>query len=181
APAHVLPFDHAAAIVALSAGHAPDLRRQNSRAPGTQFAVLLRQAPAESPPGPTSGRSTRLFVVSRGLERLFGGLALADELGAELLGRRQVQLIPRGEDLLVVLGERDLHHRVVLARAQHDSDGGVLVLYALESVEVVHVHLHLTEVLMRELAELEIDEDEAPQESVVEDEVDEEVIAVDRE
>ena len=51
------------------------------------------------------------------------------------------------EDLLVVLGERDLHHRVVLRGAEDDADRLPLVLGALEAIDVVHVHLHLPEIL----------------------------------
>ena len=36
---------------------------------------------------------------------------------------------------------------------------------------VIHIHLHLTEVLMRELAELQIDQDKAAEKPVVEDEI----------
>ena len=50
----------------------------------------------------------------------------------------------------------------------------------LEAIEEVHVHLHLAEVLVRELAELEVDEDEAAEQPVVEDEVDVEVVALER-
>ena len=45
------------------------------------------------------------------------------------------------------------------------------MLLALEAVEVVHVHLQLPEILMGELAQLEIDEHEAAEQAVVEDEV----------
>jgi hypothetical protein len=87
-------------------------------------------------------------------------------------------LVARGEDLLVVLRQGDLRHRVVPLGAEHDADRLRLVLRALEAVEEVHVHLHLAEVLVRELAQLEIDEDETAEQAVVEDEVDIEVIAL---
>ena len=45
---------------------------------------------------------------------------------------------------------------------------------------VVHVHLHLAQVLVGQVADLEVDEHEAAGEAVVEDEVDEEVLALQR-
>src|SRR5207244_3654560 len=69
----------------------------------------------------------------------------------------------------------------VLLRAENDPDRLRLVLRALESIEEIHVHLHLTEVLMRELPQLQVDEDEAAEQPIVEDEVDVEVIALERE
>jgi len=55
------------------------------------------------------------------------------------------------------------------------------VIGSLEAIEEVHVHLHLPQVLVRELAELEIHQHEAAQQAVVEDQVDIEVIAVEGE
>jgi hypothetical protein len=37
--------------------------------------------------------------------------------------------------------------------AEHDADRGRFVLFALVAVEVVHVHLHLAQILVGELAE----------------------------
>ena len=48
-------------------------------------------------------------------------------------------------------------------------------------VEVVHVHLHLAQVLVGELAELQVEQDIAAQEAVVENQVHEEVIFVEGE
>src|SRR5207248_6305699 len=64
--------------------------------------------------------------------------------------------------------------------AEHDADRSRLVLGALEAVEVVHVHLHLPEVLVNELSELQVHEHERSKQSVVEHEVDVKVIAVER-
>ena len=50
-----------------------------------------------------------------------------------------------------------------------------------EAVEVVHIHLHLPEVLMGELVELEVNDHVAAQQTVVEDEIDEEVVLVEGE
>ena len=55
------------------------------------------------------------------------------------------------------------------------------MFFALVPVEVVHVHLHLAQVLVGQLAELEVDEDEAAQQPIVENQVDVEVIALEGE
>ena len=44
-----------------------------------------------------------------------------------------------------------------------------------EAVEVVHVHLHLSEVLVGDLADLQIDQHVAAQQAIVEDQIDEEM------
>jgi hypothetical protein len=63
--------------------------------------------------------------------------------------------------------------------ASFDADGLRLVFRAVKAVESVHVHLHLAEILVRQLAELEVDEHEAAEQTIVKDEVDVEVVAVD--
>lgn len=84
------------------------------------------------------------------------------------------------------LGRRDLlrrgdsRHRVILVGAQHDADRRRLVGRLFGVVEEVDVHLHLAKVLVRELAELQIDQHEAAQEPAVGHQIDEEVIALER-
>ena len=48
-------------------------------------------------------------------------------------------------------------------------------------VEVVHVHLHLAQVLVRELANFQVDHHIAPQQAVVEHQVNVKVVVVKRE
>jgi len=55
-----------------------------------------------------------------------------------------------------VLGEGDFDQRLVLLLAEQDADGGILLGGLHEAVEVVDVHLHLTEVLMGDPADLQI-------------------------
>jgi len=146
-------------------------RRQRCvRTPKSQVVVSSRRLRGQAIP----------FHVRREPQRALRSLALAGQLCAQLLLRGQVHLVARGEDLLVVLGQGDLRHGVVLLGAEDDADGLRPVLRALEPIEEVHVHLHLAEVLVRERAELEIDEHEAAEQAVVEDEVDVEVIALER-
>jgi Cu/Zn superoxide dismutase len=65
--------------------------------------------------------------------------------------------------------------------AEHDADGGILLAGFHEAVEVVDVHLHLPEVLMGDLADLQIDQDIAAQQAVVEDQIHEEMVFVEGE
>jgi hypothetical protein len=55
-----------------------------------------------------------------------------------------------------------------------------LVVFALGAVVPVHVHLQLAEVAVGQFAELQVDQQETTQQAVVEHEVDEEVVAVER-
>ena len=64
---------------------------------------------------------------------------------------------------------------------EEEADGGVFVGELHLAVVVVHIHLHLAEVLMRELVELEINDDVAAEEAVVEDEVHEVVVLIEGE
>ena len=80
-----------------------------------------------------------------------------------------------------VLGQRQLHHGVVFLPAEHDADGGILLRQLHMAVVVVHIHLHLPEVLVREFAQLQVDDEVAAQEPVVEDEVEEVVVAIEGE
>jgi hypothetical protein len=80
-----------------------------------------------------------------------------------------------------VLGQGDFHQRLVLLLAEHDADGGILLAGFYEAVEVVHIHLHLPEVLVGDLANLQIDQYIAAQQAVIENQVHEEVFFVEGE
>jgi hypothetical protein len=70
---------------------------------------------------------------------------------------------------------------IFLPLAEEDADGGVLVGSLHEAVEVVHIHLHLPQILMVELVELQVDNHIAAQQTVVEDEIDEKMVLVEGE
>lgn len=63
----------------------------------------------------------------------------------------------------------------VLIGAEDETDGGIVVGAALEVVEHSHIHVDLADVLMGEFGGLEVDDDEAFQDVVVEDEIEVEV------
>src|SRR5215813_7074728 len=74
--------------------------------------------------------------------------------------------------------ESEFHDGLFLLFAEEDADGGVLFGRFDVAIEVVHIHLHLAEILMVELVELEVDEHIAAQKAVVKDKVHEEVVFV---
>jgi hypothetical protein len=102
---------------------------------------------------------------------LGGGLDLA----LEFFLAGEVELVLGGKDV-GVWGEGEFDESVFFAFAEDDADGGVFVGGFDVSVEVVDVHLHLAEVLVGEFVDFEVDEDVAAEESVVEDEIDVEVV-----
>jgi len=77
--------------------------------------------------------------------------------------------------LFIFLEDRILNDGLVFVRAQDDADGGVVIVAALEVVEHPDIHVDLADVLMAELAGLEVDDDEALEQVVVEHQVDVEV------
>ncbi len=92
----------------------------------------------------------------------------------------QVELVFAGVNV-GVLGQGDFDQCLILLLAEHNADGVVFRLGPDVAVKVVDVHLHLAEVLMRELANLEVDEHVGSQQPVIEDKIDEEVLFVEGE
>ncbi len=82
--------------------------------------------------------------------------------------------------MLVVLGKSDFDHGIVFVGAEDDADCLRLVLCAFELVEVVGVHLHLTQILVGQLAELQVNENEAGEKTIVEDEINVEMVTLQR-
>ena len=69
-------------------------------------------------------------------------------------------------------------NRVFLSLAEKDADGGIFLGSLHLPVEIIHIHLHLPQVLVVELVKLEIDQHVAAQQPVVEDEIDEKMIFI---
>jgi hypothetical protein len=55
--------------------------------------------------------------------------------------------------------------------AEDDADRGIFPFHLDVAVKIVDVHLHLTQVLMGELADFQVDEHVAAQEPVVKDQI----------
>ena len=60
----------------------------------------------------------------------------------------------------------------------NDADGGAFRVGFNAAVKVVDVHLHLAQVLVGELADLEVDQHIAAQQAVVENQIDEKMVVV---
>jgi len=70
----------------------------------------------------------------------------------------------------------DFDESFVLSLAQDNADRGVFIIFLDVPIEVIDIHLHLSEVLMGQLADLEIDQDIAAQQSVIENKINKEMI-----
>ncbi len=87
-----------------------------------------------------------------------------------------MQTVFSGEDLPVFLEHGIAGDGFIFLGAEDEADGGV-VAFDFEEVSVeADIAVHLADVLVGELADFEVDEDEAFQEVIVEDEVHEEFI-----
>ena len=95
---------------------------------------------------------------------------------AQLLLVGEVELVLAHEELLAVVHHGVSGNVLVSLSAQNDAQGGAVALVAHEIVVHAHIHVHLTHVLVRDPARLEVYEHEAAKDVVVEDEVDEEVV-----
>jgi len=80
-----------------------------------------------------------------------------------------------------ILGQGDFDQSIVLLLAEDNPHGrGFLVQFHI-AVEVVDVHLHLAEVAVTKLADFEVDQHIAAEQTVVEDQIDEEMLLVEGE
>ena len=70
-----------------------------------------------------------------------------------------------------VFWQSEFYERIVLALAKKNADGWFLKILFHETVIVVDVHLHLTEILMGEVIHFQVNKDIALKESVVEHKV----------
>ena len=82
------------------------------------------------------------------------------ELLLEFFFAGEVKLILSGEDV-GVFGEGEFDECVFFAFAEDDADSRIFVEGFNVAIEVIDVHLHLTEILMGEFIKFEIDENVA--------------------
>ena len=98
-------------------------------------------------------------------------LALLD-LVNQLLCCRKIEFILACDDGGIVLRKGHADSSVIFLRAEEDADSGVLIGEFHHSVVVVDIHLKLAKVLVGGLVGFEVDEDEAPEQAVIEDKID---------
>ena len=106
---------------------------------------------------------------------------LPGKLPLQFLHARQIEQIFCCNKLLVLVKHGVARDRLVLLGTEDEADGWPVTLRAPLAVEETDVAVHLADVLVGELAKLEVDEQEAFQDHVVEDEVDVEVLVLERE
>ena len=84
-------------------------------------------------------------------------------------------MILRGEELFAAFEDGVSDDGLVFVSAEDEADGGVVVGSAFEIVEHADVHVDLADVLVVELGGFQVDDDEAFEDVMVEDEVEVEV------
>ena len=99
----------------------------------------------------------------------------AVEFVAEFFFAGEDEAVFGGEELLAFAEDGVADDGVVFVGTEDDAEGGVVVWGALEVVEEADLHVHLADVSVGELLGFEINEDEALQQVVVEDQIDVEV------
>ena len=87
-----------------------------------------------------------------------------------------MQSVFSGEELPTFLEDGVAGDGFIFCRAEDEADGGIVALDFEEVFVEADIAVHLADVLVGELADFEVDEDEAFQEVVVEDEVHEEFV-----
>src|SRR5690606_35590848 len=97
---------------------------------------------------------------------------LTSHLLLERLLARQVGDVLRRKEPFVLVQHRVACDRLILLRAQNEADGWSVAFGATLRVEESHVAVHLSDVLMCEFSELEVDEQVALENNIVEDQVD---------
>ena len=92
-----------------------------------------------------------------------------------------MQLVAAGKYLLLLIRpQRVLYHRVVLIRAENQTESGIVSFGPPFMVVVIHVKLKLAEVLVCELAGLEVYDHVALEDCVIENQIDIEMVAIQR-
>jgi hypothetical protein len=93
------------------------------------------------------------------------------QLAAQLLTVRQVQLVFLHEQLAVHLVRRVFDQQLVLVFGQNNPNWGVVTLGVFFVRKVPHVHVHLSNVVVLNLVDFQVDQHEAAQDAVVKNQV----------
>lgn len=93
------------------------------------------------------------------------------EFAGELLFAGEDCEIFRGEELGIFVEHGVADNGFVFIGAEDDADCGIVVGSAFDVIEHADIHVHLADVLVAELVDLEVDQHEALEQVVVENEV----------
>ena len=104
----------------------------------------------------------------------------AFDLGGDFGFGRKIKFVIWSEDLFFVFGQSVAHDRIVFVGAEQNADGRVFPFFQKFARVKIRVKLHLPDVLMRELADFQINQNKRAQQTVVENEVNVKMIAVNR-
>ena len=162
---------------------APGRRLNGTHNPRVLLRVLKRILPTASIVSRWNVLVLHRIQISswaRGLRRIGHTFRPLDQFLLQFLFRGQVELILRCIDVRFFRkGESD--ESIVLCPAEDDADRRVLIGKFYLAVVIIHVHLHLAEVLVRDLPDLEVDQDITPEEAVVEHKVHKVMICIEGE
>ncbi len=78
-----------------------------------------------------------------------------------------IKFVSGGEYLGVALRQRVAHDGLALVGTEDDAEGRVLPVLGQFPRVVIDIHLHLPDVLVRQVADLQVQQDEAAREPVV--------------
>ena len=106
---------------------------------------------------------------------------LAAKFGLQLSFSGQMELVAAGEDAFFLIGTEGVaNHGLVFIGAEDEPERGLVARGAAFPVVVVDVELELSEVSVGEFPDFEVEKNIALQHRMVENEVDIEVISVER-
>ena len=93
---------------------------------------------------------------------------------------RQIELILRGVNI-GVLRQRQFHQSVIFELAKENPHSRIFLWQFHMAIKVVHIHLHLAQILMRQFPDFQVYQHIAAQQSVEKDQIDIKMICTERE
>jgi hypothetical protein len=107
-----------------------------------------------------------------GLGLFFGDLQSMLQLAAEFFAVGEVELVLLDKELAIHLVGGVFDKEFVFVSGEDDAHRGVIALGVLLGGEIAEIQVHLADVVVFDIVDLEIDKNEAAEDAVVEDEID---------
>jgi hypothetical protein len=85
---------------------------------------------------------------------------------------REVEIVFFGKYEIFSFWEGVFDDDIIFLLAEEYADRLIFTLLSDLSIVVIHIHLHLSDILVCDLTDLEIDEDKTPKKPIIEDEID---------